>query len=352
MSKAGVAFLKCAFAAPDFNTDPGEGIPDKYQGKTLMRKDVTTSSVSATANKDTFYLIAPTPGVSYWKVEVAAGTLPLTSDNWTPVYVPGFETLFGVTGTTGAKSRADQVSMFRYASMCIGIYPTSNLMQFAGSITCWKLPLRMEQATYIVNVGTTPVVNISQVGWIVNGLDGVSKVSPDNYAGTFIEGIYSQSVCNEDEFEFQPILEGLYELPLLGTSGGNPGQMYSNLDGDVLGMGHMDSILVRVSSPTASVNNFIMKTWSCIEYRVNPNSALYQSAKDSPGLDEVALAAYREIAKNVPVAVPYHQNAHFWERVSKMLQAMLKGASYVPGPVGELATGIQATTKALQTLWI
>lgn len=352
MSDAGRNFLKCAFAAPDFNTDPGQGIPDSFEGKTLVRKDVTTSAVSATAGKDTFYLIAPTPGVSYWYVEVATGTLPLTSDSWKPVYVPGFDSLFGVTGSAGAKSRADQLTMFRYASMCVGMYPTSNLMQFAGSVTAWKIPLRMQQATYNVNVATTPVVNISQLGWIVNGLDGVSKVSPDNYAGTFIEGLYSQSVCNEPDFEFQPILEGLYECPLLGSSGGNPGQQYSNLSGDVLGVGLMDSIVIRVASPAAAVNNFILKTWACIEYRVSPNSAFYQSAKDSPPLDELALAAYRKVAMSIPVAVPYHQNAHFWERVRRILEATLSGASMVPGPIGELATGIQATTKALRTLWI
>jgi len=352
MSKAGRDFLKCAFAAPDFNTDPGQGIPDTFQGKTLVRKDVTTSSISATANRDTFYLIAPTPGVSYWVTDTTPGALPTAASVWRPVYVPGFATLFGATGSAGSSARANEVSMFRYASMCVGLYPTSNLMQFAGSITSWKVPLRMQQSTYIVNVATTPVVNISQQGWIVNGLDGTSVVSPDNYAGTFIEGLYSQSACNEPEFEFAPVLEGLPSCPVLGSSGANPNQQFGLLDGDVLGMGSMDAIVIRVSTPTAAVNNFILKTWACIEYRVNPNSALYQSAKDSPPLDELALMAYRKVASSIPVAVPYHQNAHFWERVQKILGAFLQGATLAPGPVGAFATGIQATTKALQALWV
>lgn len=352
MSEAGRNFLKCAFAPPDFNTDPGQGIPDAFEGKTLVRKDVTTSSINATDNMDSFYLIAPTPGVSYWTVEVAAGTLPLTSSTWTPVYVPGFETLFGKTGQSDTNKRANQVSMFRYASLAVGLYPTSNLMQFAGSITSWKIPLRMQMATYIANIATSPVVNIAQTGWIVNGLDGTSKVSPDNYAGTFIEGLFSQSIANEPDFEFQPVLEGIYECPILGTSGGNPGDQFGNLNGDVLGCGMMDSLVIRVSSPKSAVNNFILKTWSCIEYRVNPNSALYQSAKDSPALDMVALAAYRKVALSIPVAVPYHKNAEFWNRVRQILMSALDTARYLPGPIGELATGIQATTKALQTLWI
>jgi len=352
MSKAGRDFLKCAFAAPDFNTDPGQGIPDSFQGKTLVRKDVTTSSVSATANRDTFYLIAPTPGVSYWKTDTAPGALPTAANFWTPVYAPGFATLFGATGSAGSAARSNEVSMFRYASMCVGLYPTSNLMQFAGSITSWKIPLRMQQSTYLVSLGTTPAVSVSQQGWMINGLDGTALVSPDNYAGTFIEGLYSQSTCNEPDFEFSPVLEGLYTCPLLGNPGGNPNQQFGSFDGDVLGLGNMDAIVIRVSSPAAAVNNFILKTWACIEYRVNPNSALYQSAKDSPPLDEVALAAYRKVATSIPVAVPYHQNAHFWERVQKILGAFLQGASLAPGPLGAFATGIQATTKALQALWL
>lgn len=352
MSKAGRDFLKCAFAAPDFNTDPGQGIPDSFQGKTLVRKDVTTSSVTATAERDTFYLIAPTPGVSYWVTSTPLGTMPTAASIWKPVYAPGFTTLFGATGAAGSADRANEVSMFRHVSSSVGVYSCSNHMQFAGSITAWKVPLRMQQSTYVVNVATSPVVNISQQGWMVNGLDGTSMVSPDNYAGSFIDGLYSQSICNEPEFEFSPVLEGLYTCPVLGSSGANPNQQFGLLDGDVLGIGTIDSIVIRVSTPKDAVNSFILKTWACIEYRVNPNSALYQSAKDSPPLDEVALMAYRKVATSIPVAVPYHQNAHFWERVQKILGAFLQGASLAPGPVGALATGIQATTRALQALWV
>lgn len=302
MSKAGLDFLKCAFAAPDFNTDPGQGIPDAFQGKTLVRKDVTTSSVTATAERDTFYLIAPTPGVSYWVTDTPLGTLPTAASIWKPVYAPGFNTLFGATGAAGSAARANEVSMFRHVSNSVGVYSCSNHMQFAGSVTAWKIPLRMQQSTYIVNVATSPVVNISQQGWMVNGLDGTSAVSPDNYVGSFIDGLYSQSICNEPEFEFAPVLEGLSTCPVLGSSGANPNQQFGLLDGDVLGMGTIDSIVIRVSTPKAAVNSFILKTWACIEYRVNPNSALYQSAKDSPPLDEVALMAYRKVASSIPVA--------------------------------------------------
>jgi len=355
MSGAGVAFLKCAFAPPDFNTDPGQGIPDSFEGKTLVRKDVTTNSLSITGpvgGNETFILVAPTPGVAYWTTTVAtSGSFPTAASVWTPTRVPGFDTLFGTPGAAGAANRATEVSSFRYASQNVGVYPNSNLMQFAGALTVWKIPLRMVQSNYSVTIPTTVPQTIQQMGWVMNGMEGVSVVSPDNYVGTFIEGCFSQTACNEPEFDFTPIIEGLSTLPILGTSG-NPNNQFGQFNGDVLGLGSMDSIVIRISSPAAAVNSAIIKTWSCIEYRVNPNSSEYQSAKDSPELDSVALAAYRHVAKEIPVAVPYHMNSNFWRRVQSILGKVVSGASMLPGPVGDVARGIGATTRALQGLWI
>jgi hypothetical protein len=98
-------------------------------------------------------------------------------------------------------------------------------MQFAGAITVWKIPLRMVQSSYPVVIPTTTPQTIQQTGWNMNGLEGVSIVSPDNYVGTFIEGCFTQTACNEPEFDFSPIIEGLSLMPLLGTSG-NPNQQF------------------------------------------------------------------------------------------------------------------------------
>lgn len=359
LTSAGRAFMQCAFAPPDYNTDPGKGIPDEFQGKVLVRKDVLTQSISPTAGFETFYLISATPGVAFYSCQVALGTFPTAATTWTPTYFPGISTLFGTTSTVSGTTvtpgaineRAQQVTAFRYASLNVGIYPTSNLMQFSGSITAWKIPLKMQQQNYAITVPTSPVQTLQQTGWFINGLEGTSAVSPDNYAGTFIEGLYTTSLCNEPEFDFTPILEGMSQAPMLGTSG-NPNNQFGLLLGDMLGVGNMDTIVVRVSSPAAAVNNALMKVWACIEYRVNSNSALYQSAHDSPPLDSVALDLYRNVAKNLPLAVPYHKNAGAWDRVAKIMNALLSGMTYAPGPVGAIASGVKATTKALQQLWV
>lgn len=348
---AGRNFLKCAFAPPDFNNDPGQGIPDEFDGKVLSRKHVLTQSISFPAGRDTYILVAPTPGVAYWTCDVAIGGT-IAAQTFKAVPMPGFTGLFG----RERGLRADQVSAFRYASMVAGLYPTSNLMQFAGAISVWKVPLSAALTSYdqaLVSAGVT----IPQTVWAVNGLQGLNAVSPDNYTGSFIEGMFSQSVSNEAEFDFHPILEGLQKVPPELTTLEESGQ-YAYLDaGDeatagFLGLGDMDAIVIKVTTATAAVNTAVLKTWACLEYRVNPDAAVYQYAHNSPSHDPLALAAYRKIAQEVPVAVACKDNATFWQRVLGIMNAALTGAMAIPGPVGMTATGIRGITDTIQALWV
>lgn len=165
LSQAGMGFLKCAFAPPDFNSDPGLGIPDDFMGKTLCRKDVINSSVGFTAAKDTFLVIMPTPGIAYWKVEVPFGTFPLITDTLVAFPYQGFNNMFPASSALIA-NRSSNVNQFRYASMCVGLYPTSNLTQYGGSITVWKMPLDLSSA--LVNdtvAGTSRMTSLSTV-WL------------------------------------------------------------------------------------------------------------------------------------------------------------------------------------------
>lgn len=337
LSQPGLAFLKCAFAPPDFNTDPGKGIPDRFEGKVVTRKDVLTQSTTFAVNSETFIIVAPTPGVAYWTATVPINTFPTAATVFTPVNYPGFNTMFGIT----SNARSDQVSSFRYASMNVGIYPTSNLMQFAGSITVWKCPIKLSSVQFPVT--TTPAT--SALVHSLVGLDGVLAVGPDNYAESFIKGMFAQSVSNEPDFEFRNIMEGVQLLPPTNVSLAISGQPFSLSAGPeatsgIVGWGDMDTIVIRVSSPPLATNAAILKAWSCIEYRPNPNAMLYQFGHDSPPLDEVALQEYRNIAKSIPVAVNAAQNASMWERVKSILKSSLSFASAIPGPIGVAASGI------------
>jgi len=345
LSQPGLAFLKCAFAPPDFNTDPGKGIPDRFEGKVVTRKDVLTHSYNFPADKDTFILVTPTPGIAYWVADVPAGTFPLTTNTFKPVNYPGFKSMFGSTSA----SRSDAVSSFRYASMNVGIYPTSNLMQFAGSITVWKCPVRMSTVQF--PVATTPAS--SALVHTLVGLDGVLAVGPDNFSESFIKGTFSQSACNEPDFEFTDILEGVQTLPPANVPIAIAGQAFTlsagvEAESGIVGWGNMDTIVIRVSAPTGAVNSAIIKTWACLEYRPNPSAVLYQFGHDSPPCDEVALQEYRTVARSLPVAVIAAQNASMWERVKSIIKSSLAMASNVPGPIGVAASGLSGLTSLFE----
>jgi len=345
LTEPGLSFLKCAFASPDFNTDPGKGIPDRFEGKVLSRKDVLNQSINFAADRDTFIIITPTPGVAYFSASVAAGTFPISTTTFNATPYPGFTSMFGTT----PQSRADNVSAFRYASLTAGLYPTSNMMAFSGSITVWKCPIKLSTVQY-TSVAPLPV-GIPLLGQNLIGLSGVQAVGPDNYAESFIKGCFTQSVCNEPEFEFSHVLEGVQVLPPVSVPAGTTYGQEFTLDAGaataagIIGWGNMDTIVIRVSTPAAAVNSAILKVWSCIEYRANPNSSLYQNAHDSPGLDEFALREYRNIARGLPVAVTAAQNAGMWDRVKSIIKASLSMASAFPGPIGMTATGLSSLAE-------
>lgn len=349
LSQPGHAFLKCAFASPDFNTDPGQGIPDKYEGKVLTRKDVLTQSTSFAAGNDTFILVAPVPGVAYFSASVPAGTYPVATTSFKATMFPGYTSLFGTT----AGARSTNVSAFRYASMNAGIYPTSNQMQFAGSITVWKAPINLSTIQYPLT--TTPAT--SQLIHALQGLESVQAVGPDNFSESFIKGVYTQSSCNEPEFTFSNIIEGTQTLPPLNVTIAQSGQPFeldagAETAGGIAGWGNMDTIIIRVSAPTGAVNAAIVKVWACLEYRPNPSSALYQYAHDSPPLDAIAMAEYRAIVKELPLAVVAAENATMWERVKHLIKAGLGIASAIPGPVGMAAQGISGIASGVASLFI
>ncbi|CAA34083.1 unnamed protein product [Nodamura virus] len=349
MSAPGLDFLKCAFASPDFSTDPGKGIPDKFQGLVLPKKHCLTQSITFTPGKQTMLLVAPIPGIACLKAEANVGAsfsgVPLAS-----VEFPGFDQLFG----TSATDTAANVTAFRYASMAAGVYPTSNLMQFAGSIQVYKIPLKQVLNSYSQTVATVPPTNLAQNTIAIDGLEALDALPNNNYSGSFIEGCYSQSVCNEPEFEFHPIMEGYASVPPANVTNAQA-SMFTNLTfsgARYTGLGDMDAIAILVTTPTGAVNTAVLKVWACVEYRPNPNSTLYEFARESPANDEYALAAYRKIARDIPIAVACKDNATFWERVRSILKSGLNFASTIPGPVGVAATGIKGIIETIGSLWV
>jgi hypothetical protein len=357
MSQAGQAFLKCAFAPPDFNTDPGRGIPDRYNGKTLGAKHQYTGNLTLTEDTDTYFVVAPTPGVAYWSFSLKAGT-SVTSNNLqlNPTVYGEFTSLFGASGTGGA-DRTRNVEAFRYASTAVGIYATSNLMQFAGSISVWKAPLK--QSIEARQVKTAATVSTIQNTIAVNGLETLTAIGRENYTQSFIKGMYTIATCSQPEFEFIPIMEAVNTVPQAITnfdatpvSSSMFGLLNASAGAAYLGMGDMDAIIIKVTTPKGATNSLTIKTWACVEYRPNTASVLYQYAGNSPPYDPVALEAYRRIAGQLPLAVESDKNADFWNRVKSILRSVLSAVSYVPGPLGMAASGAGMLADGIDALFL
>jgi len=349
LSKGGIQFLKCAFASPDFSNDPGEGIPDRFEGKTLMRKDQYTQAQTFTENKTTWLLVLPTPGKAYWKCETNLGVVPTTTDVFAPFDFPGATELIPTTGD--GEFAAKVVTEFRYASMAFGIYPTSNMMQYGGAISVWKAPIKWTELG--INFSFTERQS-TVLENVITGLDSVSKISRDNYSSGFNEGMYAVSTAEDEDFPFYPLRTGVKQVPHANLTVSETGMPFRLTSGDdqcpIVGCDGMQAIIIRVDTPTSAVNAAVLKSWACVEYKVNANSVFEQFARVSAPYDPVALTQYRKIANELPVAVRCLDNGTMWERVKQFLSVSLQVFSYVPGPIGMAANHVQGLAGLLANL--
>lgn len=340
MTNDGMSFLKCAFASPDFNIDPGKGIPDRYNGRTVSIKDCHTTSLAFAPNKDTYICILPVPGYAYFKAEVDIGSDPTTLAGYS---FPTYPTNFG-TNSQASKDLVPLMSVnnftkFRYASLACGLYPTSNQMQFAGAVSLWKANINLQRRLGEVVIGPA-LTDTSRNGTFsyVSGTNSIKNLIPrDNYTESFIKGVYALSSDSTGDFEWSDFeYAGAYLDPDNGFFEVDSG----SLERPLTGLGNMEALIIKVTTPTGAVNTAALKTWNCMELQVSTSSGLYQFSHASPSYDPIALNAYMSIRNELPVAVPCAMNAQFWARVLNILRGLTNMATHIPGPVGLIATGV------------
>lgn len=353
LSADGVAFLKCAYASPDFGIDPGNGIPDNFTGRVVPIKDCSTTSVTFTPGTDTYILSSPVPGYAYFKCEVPVGNDPQIFTGVTyPTYTQNF----------GSSTLGNSFTKFRYVSTAIGLYPSSNMMQFSGSVQVWKIDLnhceelvsgsllREPSSTTVLNVKLCDDSCTDDTTWVhaagtdnyhnlvnrkISGLASVTTLAPrDNYSDNFIKGAYSAATDIGEfiwsNFSYSDTLED----PISAK------EMKAETGKQLTGVGNLQTIVMKISTPEGAVNSALLKNWTCLEMQPNTNSALYQFARQSPTIDPVAMVVYRRIANELPVAVPANMNAGAWDRTKRIIQGALTiGAATIPGIGGMVAAG-------------
>jgi hypothetical protein len=340
ISPDGMAFLKCAFAPPDFANSRVQGVPDDFQGKSLVKKHrLITPFNFSSANLDWYIMLVPIPGVAFISCTVAAGTPVLATTVWSATTYSDFLTLF-----PSSIESANVVDKFRFVSNHIEFVPTVNQANWSGNFQSWKLPVSLIQR---------PATGATL--YSITGLNGVNATNADMYVGPFNLGVYAAAYNAGSTFNFQSVLENMGSVPTtLDVAAGDFGRIIFPLTGtSFTGLdAQFDSTIVKVSGLGPNVTNTaILKTWACVEYQAVTGSSIYEYQTYSPK-DALALEIYRKVINELPVGVSFVDNEGFWARVLAIIKGMSGVGMVLPGPYGLAATGVNSLATALQQLTV
>jgi hypothetical protein len=334
VTDSGVAFLKCAFAPPDFTATSIAGVPDDFRGLSLVRKHRFVGSQSILAVNDYYFILAPVPGISYFVGTTLSGVAPTATTVWTGVNYADYVSTFGATNIT----TADQVDKFRFVSNHFELIPTINQMTWSGNIQAWKIPL---------SVRVRGSAGASTDLWTIDGLSGVNSTLANQYSAPFIKGVYTACYSSNPEFLFNPMLEGISTIPFVMASGVDFGQISG--PNAIPGFDNgFESIVIKVSGVSTN-ETCLIKTWACVEYQCKPDSVLYPFQSLSP-CDKIAMELYREIILGLPVGVPFEENESFWNRVLQIIHQLSGVGSALPGPYGMASRGVNLLSGAALSL--
>lgn len=337
VSEGGLAFLKCAFAPPDFDQTRVQGAPDKFEGQSLVKKHRLVTPETFEAARDVYYILAPVPGVAYFRASVGAGG-PIGPA--TPFQAVHYSDAVSMFGDNTGQTAGDKVTKFRYVSSHIEFVPTTNQMTWSGNIQSWKMPISVEVRNAAASTGV----------YGLTGLQGCNATNANQYTGPFNLGVYTACYSKASTFEFNPVIEGNPAIPADLATAGTFGQFVgttSNLPGFD---NSFDSLVVKVSGVGSNASNTcIIKTWACVEYQVLAGTDLYEYTTFSP-CDELAIAIYKKVVNELPVGVAFTDNEGFWRRVLQIIRNMSGGLSVLPGHYGMAASGVHMLSSAIDAL--
>ena len=352
ITEDGEAFLKLATAAPDFEALSFEGIPDRHSGPTVPIKFYVHETVECKKGKSTYFILTPQAEVSYWRVETPVGDDWVNGQDVNAHLFPTAKDVFlSITETDGGKfggTNSNQVSRYRCVSSAGELVPLNNAFTRNGSITAWKVPL--SPVLVNENINGTYIDRL-----VINGCMGIDKqlVSSTAYTAAVRDGVYSTTLNREAQFDFYPVrdvesIASVHFAPYGPPLSGSPGARYRFTGPLATFDSNFDTMVYRIDVPqTAADQQFILKRWVNFEFEPVFNSLLYDTAHGSPLHDEASLELYSEIARNLPLAVGYRDNPDFWQTVLGIVDEVSEALSFVPGPIGGIASGVHAIGSAL-----
>lgn len=348
ISPAGEGFVKTATAAPDFELTELEGIPDNYNGPSVVKKDFVFLTVTASAGKATYIIVTPTAGVAYYTPQIAPAVgVPLVDGNvLVGQYYPDAVDLFPGCGTTALVSNSEQLSKGRLMSLSAELNCVTNAFNQYGTISCWKTPLA--RTTAALDQGGFDVTDNLEI----TGAKGFSTVTLDSqaYVSPVRNGVYSVSMNREEEFNFYPVLDEVNTNTETTARFRGTERLYFAGAAPVFDNG-FDTIIFRIDVPPNTTDqSFVLKLWKVWEYQPTFNSLLYNFAHLSPDVDAGSLALYREMCRHLPTAVRDKENPDFWNNILSTVGGASNLLSKIPGPIGTAASGIHAVSELVGKL--
>lgn len=311
-------FLKCAFAPVDFNNEIPGPIPDASGARVVTKRHKAIAPSSTIAGKDTYYIVAPTPGIAAYVAFVDAGTIPNGTTVFNPIPYQDTDTLMPDSNCNL------NFTSFRHVSNYVEFVPTINATSWSGSITCWKAPM---------SVYTASDPTLSEL----NGIAAVQQPNESMFVAGNNLGLYAFAT-QMGPWTYTP----MNSTALTYTSVPPTSPKVQR----VLGWGNLETIIIRITGNFS----YSVKIGCCVEYTCGANSALYEYSRLNNDLDINALMMYKQIASRLPVAVNYFENAQFWDRVLQIIKQLSGALSVVPGPVGMTSQGVNLIANAISLM--
>lgn len=221
------------------------------------------------------------------------------------------------------------------------IIPLVNAMTWTGSVQVYRGPVEL-----------TPFgISSTAAALAFTGLQSLANSVKPDAVHPFNLGCYCVSRQTQPDYPFHAITPAtsFNELTMIGYSGGTitcsfAGSTY------MAGLGSMEAIIYKIPSYSATGNLFTLRTWAMTEMQVSSASSLYEYAHISPSHDPAALALVKKAFSEMQLCVPFYENDGLWSKVLSFIKSASAALSFLPGPVGEIATGVGMVSEAIGTL--
>lgn len=330
MSREAIAFLKCAYAPFDKKGMAFTGVPDEYVGEETLLDFDEIFHLSIPKESSVYYMVAPTPCTAFLESTVSPVSSP--PDQF---HGRNYRLYNDVAGD--GKIEHLKFSEFRCVSNAVELECMESLLEIKGSITVYRVPLTI--STQLETDSTVLAARVAGLNQITNAMPAGSAVFH------LKDGMYAVTTDRTGKFEWaQPMVSKRYSKD--GNAESVP-DMWADTGTNLLGMGNLDTIIIRVDNTMSTNASIKLRCSSCVSFKANMNTLLQTMAKESPPYDPLGLACYNAVRGKLPVATVRRENADFWERVRKAIRESAKVLQFIPGPIGLMAGGVDSIMEGL-----